>query len=681
MSEASGPFCETAHGVAAWPFGAEAYRDVRPDRLPDGGRWPQVCVFVVANQDDQALKATRTSVIRQDYPESRCEVVRDVAAVGPAIARIDPPADYLLVLRSGDLLAPGALAAACLEPSVSGTDVVIGLRVLFDHGVHGLDVIDDAGQFESDEGDAPFTGGEILIAREAFERAGGIDPRDDRPMVDLWRRLTKSGVTFSRIGRPILLQRDDSGAERPAPAGAAMSIASLTGLGYGGGAGIAHRRLAEALALAGHKVSHWTLGRESPAAAAEWTDRFPATEGAICEADHDLVLAGNLHGVTRSVGILGRLSEHVPVASVLHDLFLLTGRCAHPKDCPVIGIGCDARCPSPTEYPQLAPRRIAAAFAEKRRVLGKAKAPLLLANSEWTAGRARELAPAGAPIARIGLAFPTGIFRPRNRRMLRRRLGLPEDDILILFSAVIADAPEKGVDDLIATMARVARPGIGFVALGRLDDPTMFGLPGLHAPGPIGDEEHLAEWYGACDIYLTASRLETLGQTPIEAGLCGTPTVAYRATGLTSAVFDGVTGLLVDPRPGALAEGLERLIADEPLRHRLGASARILLESRFSHAAAAYSFHQAITGWGAIPRIGARARMRFAPAMLGQFAFARERSRGATGLVGAPSPAIVRWLRRTKQAAFGRGMPIWMRRAAYALALARRRPSLLAPRR
>lgn len=681
MSEVTGPYSESAHGVAAWPFGAEFHRDARPDMLPDGRQWPQVQVLIVTAGCEEALEATRESLLRQDYPEVICDVVSDIASAGSAwIAEPSgAAAEFLLLLRSGDLLAPGALPALCLEAALSGAEAVAGVRVLFDHGVHGLDLLRDPRLAQCEESGAPFTGGEILLSQNAYARAGGFDPCADDPMAELWRRLVSNRTTLARIGRPVLLQRDTGGASRPA-ADSSLSIACLTGLGYGGGAGIAHRRLAEALTLSGHRISHWNLGAESRPAAAEWTDRFPLVEQTIDEADHDLVLAGNLHGVTRSASILGRLAERVPVAAVLHDLFLLTGRCAHPKDCAVIGTGCDVRCPSPTEYPHLAPRRIAAAHAEKQDILGRRKAPLLLANSDWTAERARDLAPDNAKIGQIRLAFPTGVFRPQDRTAMRRRLGLPADDVLVMVSAVITDAPDKGFADLVATMAKVARPGIGFVAIGRLDDPSVFGLANLHAPGPIADEARLAEWYAACDIFLTASRLETLGQTPIEAGLCGTPTIAYRATGLTSAVLDGVTGLLVEPRPGALAEALETLIGDAPLRRRFGSFARIAFESRYSHAAAACSLHEAFANWDAMSHLGTSARIRFTPAMLGHFAFAKDRCLGANGNVGTASPAIVRSLRRAKQAMFGRGMPLWMRCAAYAVALARRGPSLLLQR-
>ncbi|WP_284246826.1 glycosyltransferase, partial [Methylobacterium haplocladii] len=564
------------HGVADWP-GASAPHAPLPDALPDGRPWPRIVVVILPGEGDARDADTRASVTGQDYPNLRHTVCRDASEAGNAIgaALADPETDYVLWLVAGDLLAPGALAALCLEAVLTGAGAVAGLRVLFERGVHGLDLLGDPAAPRPDADDRSGCG-DVLVSRGALLRLG-VSERVTLPSsTELWSRLADTGIRLSRVGRPVLLRRC-AAAHQTAPAG--LSVVSLTDLGYGGGAGIAHRRLAEALALAGHSITHVRLADESPPAAAEWTDGFPRTEEAILGGRHDLVLAGNLHGATRGAGLIGRLAPAVPTALALHDLFALTGRCAHPKACPVIATGCDARCPTPTEYPQLAPDRIAGAYAEKRRALA---APLLLANSAWTEERARSLAPDGTVIARIQLAFPTGVFRPRDRAALRRTLGLPERDVLILFAAVIADAPDKGFSDLVATIKRVARPGVGFVAVGRLDDPGVFGLANLHAPGPIGDEETLAQWYAACDVYLTASRLETLGQTPIEAGLCGTPTVAYRATGLTSAVVDGVTGLLVAPGEGALADALEVLIADAPRRQRLGAFARMVLESRFS---------------------------------------------------------------------------------------------------
>ncbi|MCJ2134566.1 glycosyltransferase [Methylobacterium sp. J-026] len=633
-----------AHGIAGWPFGPAVTGPARPASLPDGRPWPRIRVVTVAGAGAD-LRETVASVLRQDYPDLRHDLVAPDDA-GPAVARMlaDPGIDHLVWLASGDLLAPGALIALALEAALTGAAAVTGLRVLFDDAVRGLDVAD----------------GGVLWARAGLGTQARLDA-DGTLDPAAWSAIPDG--RRSCVGRPVLLHRLTQGSAAPD----GLSIVSLTGTGTQGGAGVAQRRLAEALALAGHRVTQVILSDRPEAA--EWTDAFPRAEAAVAAAAPDLVLAGNLHGATRSLDVVDRLGRHGPVALVLHDLFPLTGRCCHPRDCGRAAIGCDAACPGPDEYPQLAPGRIAGMHARKRATLAGPAGPWLLANSDWTLARARALAPPGTVAEPIRLAFPTAVFRPGDRDALRRRLGLPPDDVLILVSAVIVDGPDKGFQDLRAALQAVARPGVGFVAVGRLDDPARFGIANLVAPGLIADEDTLAAWYGACDLHVTASRHETLGQTPIEAGLCGVPTLAYRTSGLTSAVIDGVSGRLVPMEPGALAEALATLVGDPEARARLGAFARIALESRYSPAAAVLSLEAVLRRHG----LGdVTVRPRFAPAMLGHFPFAAERQAGTAGTVAPASPPLVRRLRRAKQMVLGRRMPLLVRRCLYLAGTLRR---------
>ncbi len=567
----------------------------------------------------------------------------------------EPGCDALLWLRPGDLLAPGALTALALEAALTGAAAVAGLRVLFADTVLELDIPG----MEASDG-VPFPAARCCgcarrsTATPCSTPTATCTPRPPgRP----------SARHAPRIGRPVLLQRVN---EAPAARSGGLAIVSLTGTGTQGGAGVAQRRLAEALALAGHRVTGIALSDRPEAA--EWTDRFPRAEAAIAAAAPDLVLAGNLHGATRSLDVVGRLARsgrrlwccttcsRSPAAAAIRA----TAPAPPPAATPPVPDRTSTRSSPPGGSPACTPA--SARFWPNRPGPGCSPIP----TGPWPGPGPR---PPGAVAERIQLAFPTATFRPGDRAALRRRLGLPAGDVLILISAVIVDGPDKGFSDLRAALQAVARPGVGVVAIGRLDDPARLGLPNLFAPGLIADEDTLAAWYGACDLHVTASRHETLGQTPIEAGLCGVPTLAYRTSGLTSAVIDGVSGRLVPVKPGALARALAELVDDAGARARLGAFARIALESRHSPAAAALSLDAIIRARNLLP--GA-ARLAFAPAMLGHFPFAAERQTGATGTVPAPSRPLVRRLRRAKQMVLGRRMPLFVRRCLYLAGTLRR---------
>jgi phosphatidylinositol alpha-1,6-mannosyltransferase len=98
--------------------------------------------------------------------------------------------------------------------------------------------------------------------------------------------------------------------------------------------------------------------------------------------------------------------------------------------------------------------------------------------------------------------------------------------------------------------------------------------------GNIPDEE-LAEVYERSDIFALTSvthrqSVEGFGLVYLEAAAHSLPIVAHKIGGVSEAVRDGVTGLLVTPgRPAELAAAFEKLIHDVPLRRQLGDAGRV----------------------------------------------------------------------------------------------------------
>jgi glycosyltransferase involved in cell wall biosynthesis len=97
----------------------------------------------------------------------------------------------------------------------------------------------------------------------------------------------------------------------------------------------------------------------------------------------------------------------------------------------------------------------------------------------------------------------------------------------------------------------------------------------------------LPAYYQACDLFVlpASHRSEAFGVVQVEAMACGKAVVSTQlGTGTSFVNVDGETGLVVAPRdPGALAQGINRLLGDEQLRSRMGEKARQRAVREFSH--------------------------------------------------------------------------------------------------
>ena len=176
----------------------------------------------------------------------------------------------------------------------------------------------------------------------------------------------------------------------------------------------------------------------------------------------------------------------------------------------------------------------------------------------------------------------------------RQRYGL--DDFFVVGCVGRIKLVRKGQEFLIQTMAELKRRGQRLKAL----------IVG--APFP-GNEDHLAHLkklardlgvepdvvfagevrdarpaYAAMDLVaLTSAQPEPFGGVVMEAMAMGLPVVATNIGGSLDQVVEGVTGLLVPPAdPVAMADAIEKLMKDPPLRERMGTSGVERIRSRFT---------------------------------------------------------------------------------------------------
>ena len=191
-----------------------------------------------------------------------------------------------------------------------------------------------------------------------------------------------------------------------------------------------------------------------------------------------------------------------------------------------------------------------------RRVLGRAR--LVVCASNALAEAARDL---GAREVRV---VPSGVELPES-------VGEPADPPEVLFVGRLS--PEKGILELVQ-----AADGMELVVAG--DGPLRDRVP--QARGFVPHHE-LGPLYERAAVVAVPSHREGFGVACLEAMAYGRPVVASAVGGLLDLVADEETGLLVPARDvPALRAALERLLADQELRQRLGAAARERVRERFA---------------------------------------------------------------------------------------------------
>ncbi|MCC7370375.1 MAG: glycogen synthase [Chloroflexi bacterium] len=191
----------------------------------------------------------------------------------------------------------------------------------------------------------------------------------------------------------------------------------------------------------------------------------------------------------------------------------------------------------------------------------------------------------GIDPARPFVLFVGRITRQKGIVHLARAIPQIDPDAQIVLCAGAPDTPEIAAEmgQAVAT-ARAARPGVIWVQ-------EM--LP----------RDQVIELYSQAAVFACPSVYEPFGIINLEAMACATPVVATATGGILEVVIEGETGLLVpieqaggasfEPADPArfsrdLAAAINKLLADPPLRERMGAAGRTRVEEHFS--------------WGAIAR-------------------------------------------------------------------------------
>lgn len=271
-------------------------------------------------------------------------------------------------------------------------------------------------------------------------------------------------------------------------------------------------------------------------------------------------------------------SVKVPIVWTLQDMWPMTGGCHYSADCDRYTKSCGA-CPQIRGDRE----RDLSRWVWQRKAKAWQNIDLtIVAPGTWIADCAKASSLfQHRRVEVVPFCLDTDRYKPADVAIARDLLNLPQDKQLILFGAFSATSDErKGFQLLVPALQKLSREGltnqVELVVFGssRPKDPPDFGFK-VHYLGRLYDDVSLALLYSAADVMIVPSLQESFGQTASEALACGTPVVAFNATGLKDIVDHQQNGYLANPyEVQDLAQGIAWVLQDRDRHHKLRSHGR-----------------------------------------------------------------------------------------------------------
>ena len=214
-------------------------------------------------------------------------------------------------------------------------------------------------------------------------------------------------------------------------------------------------------------------------------------------------------------------------------------------------------------------------------------AHLVLSNSPYGSRRIKDAYGRRAVVIEHGVDFT----KPSKEAVseLRSKLGLEGRKVVVtvnhlhprkrigLFLSSVSEASAR-VDDITGLVVGGGPERGSLESLAR-DLGLEIGRDVIFT-GVVGEND-LPAYYSLGDVYVHTAREESFGLSVIEALKLGLPVVSVNEGGPMSTVQEGISGLLVEPTPGAIGNALTLLLNDAERAKEMGAVGAAFVDKHF----------------------------------------------------------------------------------------------------
>ena len=293
----------------------------------------------------------------------------------------------------------------------------------------------------------------------------------------------------------------------------------------------------------------------------------------------DIIHLNNIHGGYFQTNLLPKLSKIAPIVWTFHDMFPITGHCAHSFECEKWKTGC-GNCERLDIYPAIKKDRTKFLWNYKKKNFKSANFTIVT-PSLWLKKCVEESFLKNKDVRLIYNGIDLENFQKADKAEARKKLGLPDNKKIVLFSANGGvKNPFKGGEFVFQALKKLKnRNDILFLNIGgegkqKSENWLDFGY--------VKEPKTMAQLYSASDIYLFPTLADNCPLTAIESLACGLPVVTFETGGVPEIVENNKTGFVVEYKNGEmLTNALSRLLDDDDLRQKMSENA-VLASKKFS---------------------------------------------------------------------------------------------------
>lgn len=265
----------------------------------------------------------------------------------------------------------------------------------------------------------------------------------------------------------------------------------------------------------------------------------------VREKKIDIVHFHNLFENYIGIKDIDYISRQCKVVWTLHDMWAVTGHCAHSYYCEDWKTGC-THCKEKRLYPAFYYNDVQYKFKLKRKYFAN-KNIIYVTPSHWLEQICRKSYLKNETIHVIENGINIECYKPLEQKRLREKYEVTEEKVVLFFTATVVQNQGKGLQYLLEALKKIPNREnyVLFVAGKGEVTEKLQGFTVRHM-GFINNAELMNEMYNLADIYITTSMADTFPCTVLEAAAAGTAVIAFTSGGIAEIVTEQI-GWPVEP--------------------------------------------------------------------------------------------------------------------------------------